>query len=281
MHTIQSTEIIEAVRRLSIEAACFLPEDVKAEINAAYARENSTLGKYCLQSVITNYEIAEAEAVPICQDTGITVVFAEMGRKAIIEGGVLEDAVNEGVRRGYEEGYLRKSIVDDPVFIRKNTGDNTPVVFHQRTTEGDRLKLTLMPKGAGCENMGAVRMLNPSDGVEGIKQFVIDTVKKAGGNPCPPIVVGVGIGGTMEKCALLSKAALCRELNSLSANPAYATLEQELLTDINRLGIGPQGFGGKVTALSVAVEYFPTHIACLPVAVSINCHAARHKHVIL
>lgn len=281
MRIIASSDIIQAVRRLSIEAACFLPPDVKAGIRSAYEREDSPLGQYCLQSVIENFEIAEAETSPICQDTGITVVFAEWGQEVQIDSGTLEDAVNEGVRQGYQEGYLRKSVVDDPVFLRKNTTDNTPAVLHLQMTEGSRLKITLLPKGAGCENMGAIKMLNPAEGVKGVKRFIIDTVKNAGGNPCPPIVVGVGIGGTMEKCCQLSKTALCRELGLPNPNPSYAALEQDLLCDINQLGIGPQGFGGKVTAMAVAIEYFPTHIASLPVAVSINCHAARHKQVIL
>ena len=223
-----------------------------------------------------NAEVARSEAVPMCQDTGYTVVFLELGQDVHIVGGGLEDAVNEGVRRGYKEGYLRKSIVGHPL-ERKNTGDNTPAVIHTRIVPGDKLRIIVAPKGGGSENMSAIKMFKPAEGVEGVKKFVVETVQAAGPNPCPPIVVGVGIGGTFEKAALLAKEALLREVGEPSPRPEIAVLEQELLELVNKLGIGPQGLGGSTTALGVHVEIYPAHIASLPVAVNINCHATRHK----
>lgn len=217
----------------------------------------------------------------MCQDTGIAVVYLEVGQDVHITGGSLTDAVNEGVRQGYEDGYLRKSVVMEPLFGRDNTGDNTPAVIHTEIVPGDTLRILVVPKGAGSENMGAVKMLKPADGLEGAKQFILDTVRNAGGNPCPPIVVGIGVGGTMEKAPMLAKKALTREIGSHNRNALYAKLEDELLEAINKMGIGPQGLGGRVTALAVHIEYYPTHIAMLPVAVNINCHAARHKEIVL
>lgn len=246
----------------------------------AYEQEISLTGKEILQILMQNADIAHNEQVPMCQDTGFAVVFVELGQDVRIEGGDLYEAINEGVRKGYTEGYLRKSVVSHPL-ERKNTGDNTPAVIHTKIVPGESLHIIVAPKGGGSENMSAIKMLKPADGVEGAKKFIIDTVKAAGPNPCPPIVVGVGIGGTFEKAAQLSKEALLRELGEKSKYPDIAELETELLEEINKLGIGPQGLGGKTTALGVHVEIYAAHIASLPVAVNINCHAARHKEVVL
>ena len=227
-----------------------------------------------------NAKISKEKLVPMCQDCGFAVFFVELGQEVHIRGGGLEDAINEGVRQGYQEGYLRKSILGDPI-KRVNTGDNTPAVIHVRVVPGDKLKLIIAPKGGGSENMSGVKMLKPSDGIEGVKSFVIQRVKEAGSNPCPPIVVGVGIGGTYEVAALIAKKALLRTLGEPSSDPETAALEKELLTKVNNLGIGPQGLGGRTTALAVHVEKYPCHIASLPVAVNINCHAARHKEAVL
>jgi len=242
--------------------------------------EISLTGQDVFRQLIKNAEIAREEKVPMCQDTGFAVVFLELGQEVKIEGGDLYAAVNEGVRRGYKEGYLRKSIVADPL-NRVNTGDNTPAIIHTEIVPGDSLKITVAPKGGGSENMSALKMLKPAEGVEGVKKFVIDTVRVAGSNPCPPVVVGVGIGGTFEKSAILAKKALLRPVGESSPIPEIAKLEAELLEQINKIGIGPQGFGGIITALDVHVEVYATHIACLPVAVNINCHAARHKTAVL
>lgn len=246
----------------------------------AQEEEISLTGKGILQDLIVNAEIACEEQAPMCQDTGYAVIFLELGQDVRIEGGDLYEAINEGVRKGYTEGYLRKSIVGHPL-ERKNTGDNTPAVIHTKIVPGDKLRIIVAPKGGGSENMSAIKMLRPADGVEGVKKFVIDTVKAAGPNPCPPIVVGVGIGGTFEKAAMLAKEALLRELGEKSKYPDIAKLEEELLSEINKLGIGPQGLGGKTTALGVHIEIYAAHIASLPVAVNLNCHAARHKEVTL
>lgn len=245
----------------------------------ALDQEVSLTGKGILQDLIENAKIASEEQVPMCQDTGYSVIFVELGQDVRIEGGDFYEAINEGVRRGYTEGYLRKSIVSHPL-ERKNTGDNTPAVTHTKIVPGDSLRIVIAPKGGGSENMSAIKMLKPADGVEGVKKFVIDTVKAAGPNPCPPIVVGVGIGGTFEKCAQLAKEALLRELGEKSKYPDIAKLEEELFEEISKLGIGPQGLGGKTTALAVHVEIYAAHIASLPVAVNLNCHAARHKEVV-
>lgn len=266
--------------RLCMEANYFLGSDVLKSFEDKLEEEISQTGKDVLKQLIINAEIARKNEVPMCQDTGFAVVFAEMGQDVCIAGGSLYEAINEGVRKGYAEGFLRKSIVDHPL-KRKNTGDNTPAVIHTKIVGGDSLKITVAPKGGGSENMSALKMLKPAEGVEGVKKFIIETVQSAGPNPCPPIVVGVGIGGTFEKCTMLAKEALLRELGKPSQLPDIALLEQELLDQINALGIGPQGLGGKTTALAVHIEVYPCHIASLPVAVNINCHAARHKEATL
>lgn len=278
--TITAGEITETVARLCIEANYLLGSDVLKCFEDKLDKEISQTGKDVLKQLILNAEIARENNVPMCQDTGFAVVFAEMGQDVRIAGGSLYEAINDGVRKGYTEGYLRKSIVDHPI-RRKNTGDNTPAVIHTKIVDGDSLKITVAPKGGGSENMSALKMLKPAEGVEGVKKFIIETVKSAGPNPCPPIVVGVGIGGTFEKCAMLAKEALLRGLGKPSHLPDIALLEQELLDEVNALGIGPQGLGGKTTALGVHIEVYPCHIASLPVAVNINCHAARHKEAIL
>jgi fumarate hydratase subunit alpha len=275
MKEINVNSIIELVQKLCIDSNCYLNEDIEQALSACLAREESALAKDVIGTILENAKIAGEEQAPICQDTGMAVVFIELGTEVHIFGGDLEEAVNEGVRRGYEKGYLRKSVVRDPI-DRVNTKDNTPAVIHYSVNRGDKLKITVAPKGAGSENMSALKMLKPSDGIEGMKNFVIDTVSKAGPNPCPPILVGVGVGGTMEKCAILSKKALLRPVGSRNASGFWDGVEKELLEKINSLGIGPAGFGGRTTALCVNIETFPTHIAELPVAVNIGCHVTRH-----
>lgn len=279
MREISALRITETVRKLCVEANCHLPEDVKNAIRTCRQQENWPQAEEILDRIIENYEIADREHCPICQDTGVACVFLKIGQDVHITGDLTE-AVNEGVRQGYQEGYLRKSVVRDPL-ERVNTGDNTPAMLYTELVSGDRIEITVAPKGFGSENMSAVKMLRPSDGVEGVKAFVIQTVKNAGPNPCPPVVVGVGIGGTFDKAALLAKKALLRPLDGENANAFYAGLEKELLESINGLGIGPQGFGGRTTALKVNIETFPTHIAGLPVAVNINCHVTRHQTEVL
>lgn len=278
MKIIQYNDIVNVVTRLCKEANYYLGEDVLAALKENLKKEESPLGVDILQQLIENAEIARSEQMPICQDTGFAVFFVEVGQELKIEGGLLNDAINEGVRQGYTEGYLRKSIVSHPL-ERKNTGDNTPAIIYTSLVEGENLIITIAPKGGGSENMSAVKLLMPAQGVEGVKEFVLETVDKAGSNPCPPIVVGVGIGGTMEKAALIAKQALLRPLNVRHSDELIAKLEIELLERINKLGIGPQGLGGRTTALAVNIEIFPAHIASLPVAVNINCHAARHKSI--
>lgn len=276
MKEIPVQKIIDTVEKLAIEASCNLGEDVEALIKKGLKNEESEFGKYIIEQILDNVSLSRRETVAMCQDTGVAVIFVELGQDVHIVGGSFQDAVNEGVRRGYEKGFLRKSVVEDPLFIRKNTGDNTPAVIHTEVVPGDKLRIMLVPKGAGSENMGALKMLTPSQGIQGVKDFVVKTVIDAGGNPCPPIIVGVGIGGTMEKATLLAKKALTRKAGEAHPNPDYASLEIEILEIINRSGIGPQGLGGKVTALAVHIEEYPTHIATMPVAVNINCHASRH-----
>ena len=281
MKTITTQQITEAVRQLCMDVSYDLPQDVETALEQGLAKEESSFGKYCLEQIIHNCHLAREHQQAMCQDTGIAVVYLYIGQDVHIIGGSLADAVNEGVRQGYEDGYLRKSVVEEPLFERMNTGDNTPAVMQMELVPGDQLRIMVVPKGAGSENMGAMKMLKPADGLEGAKQFILDTVRNAGGNPCPPIVVGIGVGGTMEKAPMLAKQALTREIGSRNPNPQYAKLEEELLEAINNMGIGPQGLGGRVTALAVHIEYYPTHIAMLPVAVNINCHAARHKEAVL
>ncbi len=275
MRTVSSAVITKNIKEMCIEANYFLSEDVKERILAAEAKETSPLAKKILGQLKENMEIAEKEAIPMCQDTGMAVVFLAIGQEIHIEGNFLEDAVNEGVRQGYAEGYLRKSVVSDPI-LRENTKDNTPAILHTEIVPGDEIKITVAPKGFGSENMSRIYMLKPADGEQGVKEAVLEAVKAAGPNACPPVVVGVGIGGTFEKCAYLAKKALTRNLNEASGIPHIAAMEQELLTKINELGIGAGGFGGKTTALGVAIETCPTHIAGLPVAVNICCHVNRH-----
>ena len=258
-----------------------MPEDVESKICSCLKEETYDIAKNTLEDIKENFEIAKQGVFPICQDTGMACVFIEIGQDVHIVNGNLADAINEGVRQGYNEGYLRKSIVDDAVFTRVNTKDNTPAVINYEIVPGENIKITVAPKGFGSENMSKVKMLKPSDGVEGIKDFVIDTVKQAGPNPCPPLIIGVGIGGNFEKVALLAKKAMLRKVGTKHKDKRYADLEEELLEEINKLGIGPAGYGGKTTALSLNIENYPTHIAGMPAAVSICCHVARHKEVIL
>ena len=278
MKAIRYEAIVEKVKEACMEANFKLADDVRAAVEKARGTEESPVGREILDQMLENAAIAEREQIAICQDTGFAVFFVELGDRVSIEGGLLVDAINEGVRQGYRDGYLRKSICHP--LTRKNTGDNTPAIVHLELVPGDALKILLAPKGAGSENMSRVAMLKPSDGLEGIKTLVIDRVREAGANPCPPVVVGVGIGGTMEKAALIAKKAMLRPIGSLNPDPELAALEAELLGKINDLGLGPQGLGGRTTALAVHIEVFPCHIASLPVAVNINCHASRHKEII-
>ena len=280
MRTIDVSEITENVKEMCMEANHYLSKDMDVAMKKAAETEESPLGKQILLQLQENLQIAAEDMIPICQDTGMACVFAEIGQDVHITGGSFEEAVDEGVRQGYTEGYLRKSVVADPI-RRGNTGDNTPAVLTVRLVPGDKLRLTLAPKGFGSENMSRLAMLRPSDGEQGVKDFVLDAVRRAGPNPCPPVVVGVGIGGTFDRVALLAKRALLRPLGSRHPDPYYAAMEQELLEKINELGTGPQGFGGRTTALGLQIETFPTHIAGLPVAVNINCHVTRHAEVVL
>lgn len=278
MRDINADLLTTTVKELCMDTNFVLPEDVWKKLKEAHATEESPAGKDVLAQIIENDIIAEKEKIPMCQDTGLAVVFVEIGQEVHITGGRIMDAINRGVRQGYTDGYLRKSVVSDPL-RRKNTGDNTPAVVHAEIVPGDKLKITLIPKGGGSENMGALAMLPPSAGIEGVKNFVVDAVKKAGSNPCPPIVVGVGIGATFDGVALLAKKALLRPLDTLHPDPYYAGLEKELLKEINDSGIGPQGLGGRWTALAVLIETYPCHITAIPVAVNIQCHACRRKTV--
>jgi fumarate hydratase subunit alpha len=273
--------IQETVRDLCIRACCELPPDVLAALEDARRREESPLGRELLGQVLENAAVASRENMPLCQDTGLAVVFVVLGQGVRLVGGDLQGAVDEGVRRGYAEGYLRKSVVRDPIFARGNTGDNTPASVYVEVVPGDDLRIVVLPKGAGSENMGALKMLVPADGPDGIRKFVVETVERAGPNPCPPIIVGVGVGGMMERATLLAKKALLRTVGAPNPDPAVADLERAILSDINSLGIGPQGLGGRVTALAVHIETWPTHIAAMPVAVNLQCWAARHAEAVL
>ncbi|WP_165175544.1 fumarate hydratase [Desulfovibrio sp. ZJ369] len=281
MREIQAEAISKAVAELAVRACCHLPQDVYESLGARRAQEPSPAGRNILAQLMDNADIAAREQMPICQDTGLAVIFVELGQDAHIVGGDLNAAIHEGVRRGYVDGCLRKSCVAEPLFERANTGDNTPAVIHVSVAPGDGLRLRLAPKGAGSENKSVLKMLTPADGIEGVRQVVLDAVLAAGPNSCPPLVVGVGLGGDMEMAAICAKKAAVRDLGSRNPDPRYAALEDELLELINRTGIGPQGLGGETTALKVHVEWYPTHIASLPVAVNINCHAARHAEAIL
>ena len=279
MRTIQASKVTEVIRRLCIEANCHLSADLKDRIVACRGCETFPVAQGILDQIIENYNIADENNVPVCQDTGMACVFIDIGQEVYVEGN-LEEAIHEGVRQGYKDGYLRKSVVRDPL-DRVNTGDNTPAMIYYNIVSGDQMKITVAPKGFGSENMSQVKMLKPSDGLEGVKEFVVKVVEEAGPNPCPPIVVGVGVGGTFDKAAFMAKKALIRAVDKRNEEPFYAALEEELLEKINALGIGPQGFGGRTTALAVNIEKCPTHIAGLPVAVNINCHVTRHQSEVI
>ena len=282
MRIIEAKEIIDVVKRLTMDANYYLPEDVLDTIKRAKEKEESPTAKDILEQIIENNRIARDEKLALCQDTGFAVFFVELGQKVQITGGEYLEAFNEGTRRGYQVGYLRKSIVDDPVLSRVNTKDNTPCIVYTDIVPGDEIKITFCPKGGGAENMAEVKMLTAAHGIEGVKDFVVDRVTRSGGNPCPPVVVGVGIGGTFEKCAMLAKKSLLREpLGAPNPDPRFAEVERELLERINNLGIGPMGLGGRTTALAVHVETFPCHIATMPAAVNLNCHVSRHKNAVI
>lgn len=281
MRIVNTKEISKAVEKLLVEANYFLPDSLANRIKAFHDKETNTLAKSVLSKLTENLDAAKELNVPICQDTGMAVIFLEIGQQVFLEGDLLEDAVNEGTAKAYIGGYMRKSIVKDPLFDRKNTNDNTPAVIHTKIVPGDKIKITVAPKGFGSENMSRIKMFNPSAEKKDIVDFVTETVKIAGGNPCPPVVVGVGIGGTFEYAAFLAKKALTRDVDVRNPDDKYAQLENEMLEAVNRLNVGPQGFGGKTTALAVNIETFPTHIAGLPCAVNIGCHVTRHKSFII
>lgn len=276
MREVSCQEISDCVGKLAIQACCVQTDDIKHAFRKARSTEVSILGQNILDTLIENGKIAESNMMPICQDTGMLVVFVEVGQEVHIIGGYLEDAINDGVKKGYTEGYLRKSVVEEPLFERKNTTNNAPAVIHTRIVRGDKIRIQVAPKGFGSENKSVLKMLVPADGIDGVKKVFLEAVKLAGPNACPPMVIGVGIGGTMEKAALLAKIAAVRETDSKNPDSRYAKLEDELLELANATGVGPQGLGGVTTAFKVNVEWYPTHIAGLPVAININCHAARH-----
>ncbi len=278
MREISVNTVKEKIKELILEASYVIGEDIYESLCDYKRKEISPVGVSVLDQLIRNYDIAKEERIAVCQDTGMAVVFIEVGQEVMLTGGNITEWVNLGVREAYDEGYLRKSVVTEPIFNRKNTGDNTPAIIHYSIVDGDKIDINVMPKGFGSENMSATKMLVPADGIEGVKQFVLQTVKNAGPNPCPPIIVGVGVGGTIEKATLMSKKVLLRKVGEHNENPEYANLEKELLKEVNKLGIGPAGTGGRTTALSVNIDYYPTHIASLPVAVNLCCHAARHAH---
>ena len=280
MREINVGQLTDTIEKLCIEANVHLPEDVKERIRSCRAEESWDLAGGVLDNIIENFEIADADEVPVCQDTGMACVFLKIGQDVHLTGGSLSEAVDEGVRRGYEKGFLRKSVVRDPV-KRGNTGDNTPAMLYTEIVPGDTVEVTVAPKGFGSENMSAIRMFKPSAGIEGIKDFILETVKNAGPNPCPPMVVGVGIGGTFDKAALIAKKALMRPFGEHHPDPFYRELEEEMLEKVNALGIGPQGFGGRTTALALHIETMPTHIAGMPCAININCHVTRHKTAVI
>lgn len=273
---IKAETVTQTVKQIFLDCNYFIGKDIMTALEKARENEKSKVGKSVLTQIIENDKLAAKEEVPLCQDTGMAILFVEYGDKVVIEDGSFEDAVNEGVRQAYKDGYLRKSVVNDPVFDRLNTKDNTPAIIHTRIVKGDKIKITAGGKGFGSENMSAIKMLTPSYGIEGVKKFILDTVRTAGPNPCPPIVVGVGIGGTFERCAQLAKKATFRAIDTHNEDERYAKLEDELLESINKMGFGPAGLGGTTTAIGVNIETSPTHIAGMPVAVNICCHAARH-----
>ncbi len=279
IRTIDAQVITDAVKKLFTDCNYYIGDDIMTALENAEKTETSPVGKSVLSQIIENDKIAAKEQIPLCQDTGMAVLFVEYGDKVAIENGCFDQAVNEGVRQAYRDGYLRKSVVSDPVFDRVNTKDNTPAIIHTQIVGGDRIRITAGGKGFGSENMSAIKMLTPSYGIDGVKQFILDTVRAAGPNPCPPVVVGVGIGGTFERAAQLAKKATFRAIDTHNNDPRYAELESELLTEINKMGFGPAGLGGNTTALGVNIETSPTHIAGMPVAVNICCHAARHASI--
>lgn len=282
MREIATKKITDAVAQLCIEANYYLPDDVTEALKKAKEKEVSPVGKAVLDEIFENLRIAREEKLPICQDCGTSVFLIELGQDVHITEGSFYDAINNGVRKGYKEGYLRKSMTYDPVLTRANTGDNTPAVIHTEIVPGDKIKICFCPKGGGCENMSTLKMMTPAEGMEGVKKFVVDFVQEASGNPCPPSIVGVGIGGTFETSAFLAKKAVLRSpLGTPHPDERYAKVENELLEEINRLGIGPMGFGGRITALAVHIEIHPAHVALMPVAININCHAARQKTVVI
>lgn len=281
MRKIKAYKIKDVIKELFLEANFEIGEDVLSLLKKSKEKEKSEIGQAVLHQIIENDIIASTEKIAMCQDTGYAVLFIELGQEVLIVNGDFNEAVNQGVREAYNEGYLRKSVVEEPLFERKNTKDNTPAIVHLEIVAGDKIKIAVMPKGFGSENMSTLKMLKPADGIEGVREFIIETVEKAGPNPCPPIIVGVGIGGTVEKAALIAKKSLLRSVNEHNGDDRYAIFEKELLEDINKLGIGPAGLGGVTTALAVNIEFAPTHIAGLPVAVNICCHAARHAEAII
>ena len=281
MREVKFDTLVSTVRDLCMDANYYIPDDVRQKIIEFRDKEESEVARNILNIILKNHEVSANEKMPICQDTGFAVFFIEMGEDVRITGGGFEEAIYEGVRQGYREGYLRKSIVDDPLFERKNTKDNTPPIIHLRLVPGDKIKIIFAPKGGGSENMSEVKMMVPADGEEGVKRFVVDRVRRSGGNPCPPVIVGVGIGGTFEHVAYLAKKALLRPVGSHHPDPRFAKLEDEILEEVNKLGIGPMGLGGRTTALAVHIETHPCHIASMPVAVNMQCHAARHKEAII
>ncbi len=277
MRTIDVKEIIPIVKKLCIDSNYYIGDDVIDKIKEFKAKEESETAKEVLDILLENYELSAQEKMPICQDTGVAVIFIEIGQDVHITGGNFEEAINEGVRQGYQDGYLRKSMVDDPIIERKNTKDNTPALIYTDIVPGEKLKITVAPKGGGSENMSEVKMMKAADGIEGVIDFVVDRIKRSGGNPCPPVVVGVGLGGNFEQSALLAKKSLLRSLNEENPDPKWAEVEAEILKKVNDLGIGPQGLGGRTTALAVHILHKPCHIASMPVAVNVQCHADRHK----
>jgi len=281
MREIKANQIKNKVKELFLRANFYTNPDLIQRLKKALEEENSPIGKYVLKMIIENNKIASREEVPICQDTGLAVVFVEVGQEVHLVDGDFAEAINRGVKEAYQEGYLRKSVVDDPVFERKNTKTNTPAIIYTDIVPGDKIKLLVIPKGFGSENMSAIAMLKPADGEKGIVDFVVETVKKAGPNPCPPTIIGVGIGGTIDKAMVIAKKAIIRKIGQSNKNSKYATLEKEILTKINNLGIGPAGLGGNITSLAVHIDYLPTHIAGMPVAVNVCCHAARHTEGII
>ncbi len=281
MREINTTQIKDQIKELFLKANYHIDQELRQRLEEALSEETSSIGKSVLQMIIENNKIASKEEIAICQDTGLAVVFVELGQQVCIVGGDFTEAVNQGVKEAYEEGYLRKSVVDDPVFERKNTKTNTPAIIYTEIVPGDKIKFTVMPKGFGSENMSALAMLTPADGAAGIVHFIVETVRKAGPNPCPPTILGVGIGGTAEQAMLMAKKAIARKIGRANPNEKYAAMEKEALEKINNLGIGPAGLGGRTTTLAVHIDYLPTHIAGMPVAVNVCCHAARHAEGIL